>query len=453
MPELLSVHRFNERLPLQPPCFRFWNLPCLSMNRQPYQTPPCWWSPRLNPRWVRFWRPFRRLRGLWQQGLTSVDLVDAHHLQSARAEGYGVLIAPNHPAHADPYVMQDASDQLRIPFYFMAAWQVFAMTHWAGRSILRQHGCFSVNREGHDLSAFRESVRILQTDQPLVIFPEGEVLHLNDRVMPFRRGAATAALRAARRSQRPVACLPTAIKYHYANDPRPRLLALTRRLEQRLGLPFQPEMPLANRIVRTTEAVLESKERECFGTRQAGSNVERRERLIAELLSRLESCYSVAAQAATISERVKRIRRQAIAVLEGSAANDVREAAQRDLDDLFAVVQLFSYPADYLAGNPSVERLAETLDKLEEDVLEVPTARRRGIRRTTIAFGEPILAQPHADRKSAAIDLTEALESRVQALLDTIAQQPLAEAESIAHSPTSPTAPEADAWNSLPAVA
>lgn len=424
------------------------------MNRQPYQTPPCWWSPRLNPRWVRFWRPFRRLRGLWLQGLTSVELVGGHHLQAAREEGYGVLIAPNHPAHADPFVMQDASDRLRVPFYFMAAWQVFAMTHWIGRGILRQHGCFSVNREGHDMQAFRQAVRILQTDQPLVIFPEGEVLHLNDRVMPFRRGAATAALRAARRSRRPVACLPTAIKYHYANDPGPRLLALTRRLEQRLGLPFQPEMPLASRIVRTTDAVLEAKELECFGMRQLGSNVERRERLIVELLSRLESCYGIAAQAATVSERVKRVRQHAIAVLENSQDRCSRQAAQRDLDDLFAVMQLFSYPADYLAGNPSVERLAETLDKLEEDVLEVPTAKRRGIRRTVIAFGEPILAQPHADRKTEAIALTEALELRVQDLLDAMANRPLPGAASITAPPIPvPISVEGEGWNALPAVA
>lgn len=423
------------------------------MNRQPYQTPPCWWSPRLNPRWVRFWRPFRRLRGLWLQGLASVELVGGHHLQEARKEGYGVLIAPNHPAHADPFVMLETSDQLHVPFYFMTAWQVFAMTHWIGRCILRQHGCFSVNREGHDVQAFREAVRILQTDQPLVIFPEGEVLHLNDRVMPFRRGAATAALRAARRSQRPVACLPTAIKYHYADDPRPRLVALTQRLEQRLGLPFQPEIPLASRIVRTTDAVLGAKELECFGAGQAGSNVERRERLIAELLSRLERCYGIAAQAATVSERVKRIRRHAIAVLEGPTTHNSRQAAQRDLDDLFAVMQLFSYPADYLAGNPSLERLAETLDKLEEDVLEVPTAKRRGIRRTVIAFGEPVLAQPYADRKPAAMALTETLNSRVQELVDSIAHRPLAGSDPIVPPFAMPISNEGNSWNALPDAA
>jgi 1-acyl-sn-glycerol-3-phosphate acyltransferase len=406
----------------------------------------------LNPRWVRFWRPFRRLRGFWLQGLSAVELRGEHHLLEARSEGNGVLIAPNHPSHADPFVMQDASDRLRVPFYFMAAWQVFAMTHWVGRTILRQHGCFSVNREGHDMPAFRQAVRILQSDQPLVIFPEGEVLHLNDRVMPFRRGAATAALRAARRSGRPVACLPTAIKYYYATDPRPRLAALTQRLEQRLGLPTQPESPLENRIAQMMEALFEAKELECFGVRHAGSIVERRERLIAAQLSRLESRYGIADSAGTVSERVKRLRQLAIAALEGSS-HIAREAAQRDLDDLFAVMQLFSYPADYLTGNPSLERLAETMDKLEEDVLEAPTARPRGIRRTVIAFGEPMLAQPHQDRKTAAIALTEALESRVQSLLDSIASQQAARPDSTAlpslFSHTNPPQP----WNAAPAAA
>ena len=423
------------------------------MNQQPYQTPPCWWSPRLSPRWVRFWRPFRRLRGFWLQGLSQVELLGGQHLQAAQAEGQGVLIAPNHPSHADPFVMQEASDRLRVPFHFMAAWQVFAMTHWMGRTVLRQHGCFSVNREGHDMPAFRQAVRLLESDRPLVIFPEGEVLHLNDRVMPFRRGAATAALRAARRSGRPVACLPTAIKYHYSDDPRPRFTALVERLEQRLGLQTQHERPLAQRIVRTTEALIEAKEVECFAVRQVGSNVERRERLIAAQLARLESRYGAAAPAATISERVKRLRQLAIATLEESPSHPTREAAQRDLDELFAVMQLFSYPADYLAGNPSLERLAETLDKLEEDVLEVPTARPRGIRRTVIAFGEPVLAQPHGDRKQAAIDLTDALESRVQELLDSLTRRVAALPAQGAAAPAAVSTDAAVGWNAAPAAA
>ena len=374
----------------------------------------------MNPRWVRFWRPARRLRAYWFQGLADVTVTGEHHLHEARDQGHGILITPNHPSHADPYVIQEVSDRSGIPFYFMAAWQVFAMTHWMGRIILRQHGCFSVNREGHDLRAFRQAVDVLQSDRPLVMFPEGEVLHLNDQVTPFRRGAATAALRAARRSGRPVACLPTAIKYYYADNPQPRLVGLVERLENRLGLGVRPEMPLVSRVVRTMEALFEAKEIECFGSIQSGSSVERRERLITTQLSRLESHYGVGTTGATVSERVKRLRRQAITLLEGSTNSQTREAAQRDLDDLFAVMQLFSYPVDYLAHHPTLERLAETLDKLEEDVLEVPTARTRGIRRTVIALGAPILAQPYCDQKAEAVRITEALQFSVQELLNSL---------------------------------
>jgi len=40
------------------------------------------------------------------------------------------------------------------------------------------------------------------------------------------------------------------------------------------------------------------------------------------------------------------------------------------MDDLFFVIQLYSYPGDYVAERPVIERIAETLDKFEEDVLQ-----------------------------------------------------------------------------------
>ena len=39
---------------------------------------------------------------------------------------------------------------------------VFAMTHRRGRHVLRRHGCFSINREGHDVRAFRQAVEVLE---------------------------------------------------------------------------------------------------------------------------------------------------------------------------------------------------------------------------------------------------------------------------------------------------
>ena len=65
----------------------------------------------------------------------------------------------------------------------------------------------------------------------------------------------------------------------------------------------------------------------------------------------------------------------------------------------------------------SIERMAETLDKFEEDVLGHKTARIRGARRATVTFGEPIPIEPHKGSKQAAA-LTRVMEARVQALLD-----------------------------------
>ena len=85
---------------------------------------------------------------------------------------------------------------------------------------------------------------------------------------------------------------------------------------------------------------------------------------------------------------------------------------------MFLVVQAFSYPGDYVAQRPSVERMAETLDKFEEDVLGVETATIRGARTATVTFGEPIAVEASRGKKGAASVLTRTLEERVQGLLD-----------------------------------
>ena len=338
----------------------------------------------------------------------------AAHLQRAIAEGLGALIVPNHPTHADPFVLTEVSDRLGLPFYYMTAWQVFARTHAIGRRVLRHHGCFSINREGHDLRAYRQAVQILQRERPLVIFPEGEVFHLNDRVSPFRRGAATAALRAARRSGRPVACIPCGLKYRYVEDPSPQLDEVMGRLEQRLGLMSNSAMPLGRRILRLADGLLDAKEWEYFGALRGGPTHARTQSLMADLLEHHERRYRVARSCLTVPERVKEIRRLAIARRDDNFVN--AESVQRDLDDLFFVMQLYSYPTDYLLGRPSLERMAETVDKLEEDVLHVTTAGRRGTRRVSVVFGEPVLAT--ADARTSAAELTDELRRRVQHILD-----------------------------------
>ena len=86
------------------------------------------------------------------------------------------------------------------------------------------------------------------------------------------------------------------------------------------------------------------------------------------------------------------------------------------MDDLFFVIQLFSYPGDYVAEQPTIERIAETLDKFEEDVFKLDFPGIRGERHVTVRFGEPIVVPAERGGRDAVATWTDMLEKKVQGL-------------------------------------
>jgi 1-acyl-sn-glycerol-3-phosphate acyltransferase len=376
----------------------------------------------MTPWLVRLWRPLinRELRR--GQKIVEIDVGGLAHVQQALAEGAGVLVTPNHSFHYDSYVLIEAAHRIGRPFHFLTAWQVFAMSKWHEQEVLQRHGCFSINREATDLQAFKTAVEILRADRhPLVIFPEGDIYHTGDRVTPFRDGAAAIAMSAAKKADRPVVCIPTALKCVYLNDPTPELAKLMTRLEESLHWRPRPELPLHERIYRFAEGLLALKEYEELGQPQTGRVAERSRRLIEAIVSRLESQHQVTSRGGFIPERVKEVRRAVIKAAEqdGTTPQSKSQLA-RDLEDLFFVIQLFSYPGDYVAQRPTIERIAETLDKFEEDVLRADYPGIRGTRRAIVRFGEPIVVPKEREAKGAVEKWTDLVESRVQGLLDEI---------------------------------
>ena len=390
------------------------------MNRQPYQKPPQWWSPKLSSWWVKFWHPFRRRERINKHRLLEVEVNGVENVRRVLDQGCGVLITPNHCSHADCFAVYEAADRLGCLFYAMVAWQVFDRSGWLRRLILRQHGCFSIDREGTDLAALRQARHVLQSEPyPLVIFPEGEVYHLNDRLTPFREGPAAIALMAAKKTSRPIVCVPCAMKYSYVKDPTPELTELMARLEEAVFWRPRLDLTLDQRVYHLAEGLLSLKEVEFLGETSSGPLPDRIAVLIEFILNRIEASYGVDSTNATIPMRIKTARQQAIKRLEELGENDpARRSLYEDLDDVFFVVQLYSYPGNYVCQQPSVERIAETLDKFEEDVLGAKTATIRGARKATVTFGEPITVEPRGANKTTAAALTEMLETRVQEMLD-----------------------------------
>ena len=416
------------------------------MNRQPFATPPQSWKPHMTPWFAHAWFPMIRREMRNKADIQRVDLHGLEYLRAAVDSGAGVLVTPNHSFHYDSYVLGHAAHEVARPFHVMAAWQVFHAATPFHRFIMQRSGCFSIDRESADLGAFKRAVEILRSHHcPLVIFPEGDIYHTNDRVMPFREGAAAIALSAAKRTDKPIVVIPAAIKCRYVTDPTPGLLDLMSRLEQSLHWRPHTHLPLPERIYRFAEGLLALKELEYLGRHQTGTVQFRTASLIGHLIDDQERRHNIEKRIGSVPERVKELRRHHIERLDASTGkfassdpdaserpghspskrttlitDDERRQLERDMEDLFFVIQLYSYPGDYVAERPSIERIAETLDKFEEDVLRVRYPTPRGTRHATVRFGEPIpLANERASRDATAA-LTTQLEQRVQGLLDQV---------------------------------
>ena len=75
-------------------------------------------------------------------------------------------------------------------------------------------------------------------------------------------------------------------------------------------------------------------------------------------------------------------------LVEGGFTDAERDRRWNQLARLYLAQQLCLYPAGYLEGSPSPERVLETVERLEEDLTDVATVHRPLA--VTIRVGEPI---------------------------------------------------------------
>jgi 1-acyl-sn-glycerol-3-phosphate acyltransferase len=383
------------------------------------------WPPRANGVWRKLLSPVRRFYLRKFYAVADVDLVGPERLAVVR-DGDGVLLTPNHSHDGDPHVMMDVAKRLRRQFYFMAAWQLFKGRKGVDGFVLQRMGAFSVDREGCDRQAIRQAVELLTTGKWLVVFPEGEIYRTNDRLTPLREGVAFMAGTAQKAlaeqgGGRKVWLVPTAIRYRYLQDVTPRLEAAMDALEERVLLKPGRGRPLHERIVRFGETLLTIKEKEQTGRAGHGDLPARIRALIDAMLGRLEAKWLArpAPPGASIAERVKGLRQQLIErwmCAEGGGETE-RAAARDALADVQIVMQVYSYPGDYVAERPTVERMAETIEKFEEDVVG-GVVRPKGKRAATVVVGEPIDVSAHRNGqrpRAAAAALTATLQAAIAA--------------------------------------
>ncbi|MFN5395419.1 MAG: lysophospholipid acyltransferase family protein [Planctomycetota bacterium] len=391
------------------------------MNDQPYGIPDKHWPAKLSYWWFRAARRLR-LKALEKQQITDIQIEQIENLQTALDAGQGVMIAPNHSFHWDSYCLLTVADRLKTPFYVMTAWQVFSQSSRFECESMQRCGCFSVDRENTDIQSMKTAMDILQhRKEPLVVFPEGDIYHTNDRLTAIRDGAAAIALMAARKSERPIAIVPVAIKRWYTEDPTQSLSRLADKIEERLFWKPQSNKPLVDRILTIASGLLSLKEIEHLGHARQGSLPERISSLADSILKSAESKYQIPSTKPLIPERIKEIRRKIIQQRseQGDQASEQQHREwNADMQDMFLATQLYSYPGDYLQEHPSWERQAETLDKLQEDVLGASYPSSHGRKTVSIRFGEPIAMPIGKEKKASSEGITSELQRQIQSMLD-----------------------------------
>ncbi len=393
--------------------------------QKPYVFRPPKYSPLLAP-FLRKLSDIFYLRRKFRVRTITAECVD--RVAALASEGHALLVGPNHADHADPHVLLRICRRHDLRVHFMAAREGFE-GKWLHRFVMQRCGAFSVDREGADIAAFKTAVKVLREARyPLVVFPEGEIYHHHERLDPLNEGVATMVLRASGKIQddRGAYLVPTAMRYAYDESAVTTFAQRLDALEERITWKPRSDMDVVDRIYRLGGGLLAIKEVEFLNQVHQADLVDRISNLRNKLVEMIEAKHLQEEGAGSIPERVKalrgRIRRQ-LTDPEAKVSPEQEKNLYDDLDILFVVAQLYSYPGLYLREDPSVHRIAETILKLEEDVLgEAVYDTPRDV---AVRFGEPIdvktfLKDRSLNAKTGVSPLTAVLSEEIETMLNDL---------------------------------
>jgi 1-acyl-sn-glycerol-3-phosphate acyltransferase len=378
--------------------------------------------PQFSPFWYKVMQCFLPAYLRKSFGITSFTCVGSERLSASLKDGCGVLLASNHCRPCDPMVLGLLSREVSRPFHVMASWHLFMQSRIQA-FLLPRIGGFSVYREGLDRESLKCATGILAEARfPLVIFPEGFVTRNNDRLFNLMEGVSFLARSAAKQratAPRPakVVVHPVFIRYFFEGDLAATLAPVLQEIESRLSWQPQVELPLRERVIKAGLALLSLKEMEYLGASQSGSVKERLPLLLDHLFAPLEKEWVGGRREADSMGRIKRLR---AAILPDIVHGDITEAERsrrwQQLADLYLAQQLHCYSGDYLEGEPTSERLLETVERYEEDLTD--HARPHPPIHAVVSVGHAIEATTTRDRTSNADPLAEELRGQLETMLE-----------------------------------
>ena len=385
---------------------------------EPYEFVP----PKSGTLVARLMQPVLPLQLKHTWGIVGHEVRGAEKLRASLAAGHGIVLAPNHVRDPDALVVGLLTKYVDSHFHFMASWHVFKQG-WFQRFLVRQLGAFSVHREGLDKTSLNTAIDILvEARRPLVLFPEGTVSFHNDQLSRLQEGTSLIVQRAAKKRGADggqVVVHPVALKYQFAGDLEETLSTALADLERELSWEPQTDLSPLDRVRKIGTGLLGLREVEYFGEAQSGELFERLDRLIDRILKPIEKEWERPGEGRGVYERVKALRTVMLKELvDGDATAARREHCWKQLRDCTFALHLGAYPTDYLADEPCVERLIETVERFEHDFKFVDRHRPH---RVVIEVGDPIPVPAQRDRTGPT--LMEKIEAALAGQLKNLAQE------------------------------
>ena len=357
--------------------------------------------------------------------LSTVEVSDRElFFESRNHKQARFVFMPNHPTHSDPQVMMEVCRQLHVNPAFMAAHDVFARGKLASW-LMQRIGAFSVDREGSDRKAMKCATEILTAGKyPLVIFPEGNVYLCNDRVTPFVEGAAFIALRAQKElgSDIPVFAVPVSLKYSYVEDVREKFISNLSGIAGEFGDALNREVHVVDELKRISIKVLvHYLELHDQAPAQGGLETDESISKSAErLITSLETKMDITAREGDdLTTRVRKIRTTIHGIRSDPARKDEHDTVSGYADEAMLALRILGYLGGYSGSNPTLDRVAETITRLREDITS-ETARPAGKRKAYVKICQPVdlreyLGKFQKGARETIAELTNTCEDAVQA--------------------------------------
>jgi 1-acyl-sn-glycerol-3-phosphate acyltransferase len=344
------------------------------------------------------------------------------------AAGHSIVLAPNHCRMADPLVLGMLALEAGCYLFAMASWHLFKQSRFQ-TFMIRRMGAFSLYREGNDRQAIDTAINVLvDRKRALIMFPEGALTRHNDLIEEMMEGPAFIARQAAKRLKkhdRPgeVVILPVAIRYAFQGDLDATLRPVLDEFEQRFAWQPQSHLSLVERIDKIGQAMLALKEVEFHGSPRSGNPYERAERLVDELLTRLEADWQIKDTSGSVIARVKRLRTAIHGdMMARQLTPEEREQRWRDLAACYYAQQMSHYPRDYILREKNLpERVVETVERFEEDFTD--RMRVNEPFHCVIQVGEPIPVGTQRIRDPIEDPIMAEVRRQLQAMINALAAE------------------------------